>query len=374
LATHARIPFGPKGGCLPLISLNGKCLHRNEHRMFDILEELMVRHAFSDLNRLKALLLEYRARLESMVVPNGHRLAMMLAARNFSSAAALDELWHGVHQLGFVKGITEDLSDAGLERVAASLTAIAKTLLTRTGIQMAIIGEASAVSAAGSPVAEIWRGLAPRDSGGFRPPDIVPDPALPHEGWITPVAVSYVARVFQTVRMDHEDSPTLLVISKMLRSLFLHREIREKGGAYGGSARYDGESGLFAFASYRDPHVVATLKVYDRAMVFIRSGGYTDEDVKEAILQVCSDIDKPDPPGPAARKAFYRKIISLDDETRKRFKQSVLSTTRSRVKSVAERYFNPDATDHAVAVISGAEKLKAANHQAPGSPLVLYRI
>ena len=57
---------------------------------------------------------------------------------------------------------------------------------------------------------------------------------------------------------------------------------------------------------------------------FITSGKYQDEDIKEAILQVCSDIDKPDPPGPAAKKSFYRKIVSMKDEDRRRFKKRLL--------------------------------------------------
>jgi len=34
---------------------------------------------------------------------------------------------------------------------------------------------------------------------------------------------------------------------------FLHREIREKGGAYGGGASAAPVEGIFGFMSYRDP-------------------------------------------------------------------------------------------------------------------------
>jgi len=156
--------------------------------------------------------------------------------------------------------------------------------------------------------------------------------------------------------------------------MYLHREIREKGGAYGGFALYSPEDGLFSFASYRDPHIVSTLAAFDNAAAFIRSGSFSDEDVKEAILQVCSEIDKPDPPGPAARKAYYRKIISLDDEMRIRFKSRLLSLTRNQVVQAAGKYFDQNETQRAVAVISGEDKLKAANEKLAGNPLELHRI
>jgi len=114
--------------------------------------------------------------------------------------------------------------------------------------------------------------------------------------------------------------------------------------------------------------------VYAAAADFARSGRYSDEDVKEAILQVCSEIDRPDPPGPAARRAFYRKIVSLSDEIRTQFKTRLLSLKRHDVKRVAEKYFDMQAEQRAVAVISSEEKLKEANQQLADQPLKLLQI
>jgi len=97
LACHARTSFGDTAHCLPLVAFNGKCLVRHQGKMFEIIQELLCNFAFSDLVRLKSLFLEYRAGLESMIVQNGHRLAMSLASRNFSLTSALNEAWHGVH-------------------------------------------------------------------------------------------------------------------------------------------------------------------------------------------------------------------------------------------------------------------------------------
>jgi hypothetical protein len=156
--------------------------------------------------------------------------------------------------------------------------------------------------------------------------------------------------------------------------MYLHREIREKGGAYGGFAIYNAEDGLFSFGSYRDPHIMATLAAYSRAADFIRSGNYTEEDVKEAILQTCSEIDKPDPPGPGARKAFFRRIIGLSDETRQRHKEQLLKLNRKAVMAVADRYFNTDPSNKAVAVISNRDRLDAVNQKKGGVTLTLHTV
>ena len=236
------------------------------------------------------------------------------------------------------------------------------------------MGEESALTSARSCAQSLFDGFKPGKEDGFKAPDITLDDGVIREGWSTSSAVSFVALTFETIRMAHEDAPALAVISKILRSMYLHREIREKGGAYGGFALYSPEDGLFSFASYRDPHIVSTLAAFDNAAAFIRSGSFSDEDVKEAILQVCSEIDKPDPPGPAARKAYYRKIISLDDEMRTRFKSRLLALTRSQVVEAAGKYFDINESQRAVAVISGEDKLKAANEKLTGKPLELHRI
>ena len=342
--------------------------------MFDIIQELLHHSDFSNLTRLKNLLLEYRAGLESMVIHNGHRLAISLASRNLSSTRKLSETWNGVHQLQTIKRLVDELDDDKFKSLSLDLATIGETLFTRKNFQMALIGGDSVLSDARASAQSLFSGFGDGHEDGFKAPHVTMNDGNIREGWTTSSAVSFVALAFETVRMEHEDSAALSVISKILRSMYLHREIREKGGAYGGFALYSPEDGLFCFASYRDPHIVSTLKAFDNAAAFIRSGSFGDEDVNEAILQVCSEIDKPDPPGPAARKAFYRKIIFLSDDMRTQFKSRLLSLTRKQVIQAAEKYFDGDQEKKAVAVISGEEKLKAANEVLSDNPLKLNRI
>jgi Zn-dependent M16 (insulinase) family peptidase len=374
LSVHARTRFGKDGQCIPYIAFNGKCLNRHQADMFGILQEILFHYDPSDKTRLKHLLLEYRAGMDSMIVHSGHRFAMSLASRNFSSTTNLSEAWHGIHQLKTIKEITDDLTEERLAAVSQALDSIGHSLINRDNIKMAIIGEQQVLKETISPLAVIESKLKDRIPIDFETPDMIVKDSRIWEGWSTASAVSFVARAFRTARLGHEDSPALYVIGKLLRSLYLHREIREKGGAYGGFSVYSPEDGIFSFASYRDPHILNTLNVFDGAVRFIRSGDFTDEDIKEAVLQACSELDKPDTPGVAARKAFFRKIISLNDEARIRFKQGILALTRRKVQSVVDKYFDAAERAYSVAVISNEEKLTATNQKLPDHPLTLHRI
>jgi Zn-dependent M16 (insulinase) family peptidase len=106
-------------------------------------------------------------------------------------------------------------------------------------------------------------------------------------------------------------------------------------------------------------------------------GDYTQTDVKEAILQVCSDIDRPETPGPAAMKAFYRDIAKLTNEIRQQFKDELLKLDKKRIQHIARRYFDLDSQKTGISVISSRSQLEQANKtlEAQGQlPLKLIKI
>ena len=74
------------------------------------------------------------------------------------------------------------------------------------------------------------------------------------EARIVPVPVAFNVRFFKTVRFTHPDSPALLVLSNYLRDTFLHRELREKGGAYGAGTVFTLSNTASSLFTARSPH------------------------------------------------------------------------------------------------------------------------
>jgi Zn-dependent M16 (insulinase) family peptidase len=108
-------------------------------------------------------------------------------------------------------------------------------------------------------------------------------------------------------------------------------------------------------------------------VTYIQSGDYTGEEITESVLQVCSDIDRPDTPAETATRAFYRKLVGLTDTERARFKNGVLAVTRETVREAARRHFPADKAGYGTVVISSEELLKKANTRLV-PPLTLHRI
>src|SRR5260370_21556588 len=89
-----------------------------------------------------------------------------------------------------------------------------------------------------------------------------PDPLKAEpEARTAPVPVAFNVRIFKTVRYTNPDSPALLVLANYLRDTFLHRELREKGGAYGGYAQAGIGPWTFYFGSFPDPNIAPTYPV-----------------------------------------------------------------------------------------------------------------
>ncbi|WDP84973.1 MAG: insulinase family protein [Desulfobacter sp.] len=358
--------FSQNGDSHSFLALQGKALDRNIDPMFDLMDEFVNAYGFSDHDRLKNLVLQYQTGMESSIVSTGHRYAISLSAQHLSKASHINELWHGITQFQQIKALTasighEKKGKAALDALENNLAAMAKALLRKENIKPAVIGDAPSLVQADQRIRQIQDRLAQGGTKAFFTPEMETNCIRPYEGWYTNTAVSFVGQSFKTVRITHEDSPGLAVISKLLRALFLHKEIREKGGAYGGFAMYNTEEGIFSFGSYRDPHIKRTLDVYADACDFIVQGNFSETDVKEAILQVCSDIDKPQTPGPAAMKAFYRNITKLSDEIRKGFKDALLRLDKAKIKKIAATYFTRDEEKKGISVISSKPMLEEAN-------------
>jgi Zn-dependent M16 (insulinase) family peptidase len=163
-----------------------------------------------------------------------------------------------------------------------------------------------------------------------------------------------------------------MVLAKLLRAEFLHREIREKGGAYGGLAGYNAEAGQFSLLSYRDPHILRTLQVYDDAIEWAVAGDFPEDSLKESILAVFGDIDKPLSPAGVGAEEFANIRQGLTLEMRNQMRQQLLAVDVAALQQVAEKYLKNGLSS--VAVLAGEPALQQANEQLGDAGLELRKI
>uniref|UniRef100_A0A672JR63 Presequence protease, mitochondrial n=1 Tax=Salarias fasciatus TaxID=181472 RepID=A0A672JR63_SALFA len=161
-----------------------------------------------------------------------------------------------------------------------------------------------------------------------------------------PFTVNFVSESIRTVPFCHQDYASLSILARMMTAKFLHGEIREKGGAYGGGARMG--SGLFSFYSYRDPNSVQTLSAFHRGVDWAKSGRFTQQDIDEAKLSVFSAVDSPVAP---SDKGMGRFLSGVTDEMKQGHRQRLFAVSHHNLVDVAERYLGAGQRTCGIAIL-----------------------
>jgi Zn-dependent M16 (insulinase) family peptidase len=330
--------------------LSGKALARNHEALSEFLQETLETVRWDELDRIREILAQDRAHAEQSVTGNGHGLAMGAASSGMSPAAALNHRWRGLGGIQALKSLDDSLSDrSALEKLARDFQRIHELLL-RARRQFLVVGEDERRSEFLAGLGAHWAAAA-GDLGTFAPPPIRESV---REMWLTSTQVNFCAKAYPTVPIEHEDAAPLAVLGGFLRNGFLHRVIREQGGAYGGGAGHDPDNAVFRFFSYRDPRLADTLVDFDRSLDWLRQNSHDGRQLEEAILGVIGAIDKPGSPAGEAKKAFQNSLNGRTPDQRRRFRSRILEVSLDDLRRVGAQYLRPEAASVAVITSSAA--------------------
>lgn len=350
--------------------LKGKALVRNCEPLFGLLHDILLTPNFSDLQRIHTVLNQLQVSLENSVPQSGHTYAARTAAASLSLIGWQREQWAGLSQVALIRELAAKPVDE-LGELATILTEIAGRLFSQQQLQTAITVEAENFSPFKIALGQLVEQLPLESSRQKSAVEDFKSQSI-WQGVIWSLPVNYVTRVFRAVPYTHPDSAALTVLAKMLRAEFLHREIREKGGAYGGLAGYNAEAGQFSMLSYRDPHILRTLQVYDQAIDWAVAGEFPPDSVKEAVLAVFGDLDKPLSPAGAGAEEFANIRQGMTLEMRNHMRQQLLAVDGSALQKVAEKYLKNG--ESSVAVLAGDAALQQANAELGDDSLELLKI
>ena len=333
-----------------LFVLSGKALTRNQGALAELLAETFVSPRFDEPERLRELVAQGRAQAEAHVTRSGHVLAISAATAGLGRYAALEEEWHGMRGIRSLKSLDDSLAERpALSDFAARLEAI-RGAIGKSRIEILAVGEAlePAAECAGELARSIANGAA--TSTPFNPDFGAAARAREssREAWLTTSEVSFCARAFPAVPQAHADAPALRVLGPYLRNTFLHRAIREQGGAYGAGAGYGADSGTFRFFSYRDPRIGGTFADFEAAVRRVLDEPQDEAHLEEAILGVISDLDRPSSPAGQAIGTYFGTRHGRDPAQRRRYRRAVLGVTLEDLRRVAGEYLVPERARDAV--------------------------
>ena len=329
------------------IIFSSKALTRHHSAMTGLLKESLLTPRFDEYTRIRELMAQRRARSEQSVTGSGHSLAMLAAASGLCAGSALSHRLRGLQGIHFLKKLDDSFADeAEVKSLAEKFVQLHEFVLNAPR-QMLLVGEAEYRANYLEDIAANWGGAVSESSifTGFNASAVN---ETVRQCWITNTQVNFCAKAFPTVTVEHDDAAALTVLAGFLRNGYLHRVIREQGGAYGGGASHDADTASFRFFSYRDPRLTETLDDFDAAIEWLLSEKHEWRLVEEAILGVVSSIDKPGSPAGEARDAFFSELYGRTPSQRQAFRARVLNVKLNDLQRVGELYLQSGNASEAV--------------------------
>ncbi len=346
-----------------ILTLSGKGLAVNQVALSELMVDMLTSAPFNEYSRIAELVAQNASRKEQSVSGQGHSLAMLVASAGLAAGAALSNRSRGLPSIILARELAEQVKEkAGVETLAAELQAI-HALVVASKPQALLVADDEHQQVFVQQFAEQFKRLT--QSSTLATPFVVETTeTISAQAWLVNTQVSFCSKVYPTVPVAHLDSAPLTVVGELLRNGYLHRAVREQGGAYGSGASQDSGDALFRFFSYRDPRTVETVQEFDRSIEWLLNRGATEAQLEEAILGVVGSMDKPGSPAGEAKATFMNRLFGRTPEQRMEFRARILAVTLEDVKRVTELYL-ADPAKGVTAIVTNsslAEKLPA-NYQ-----------
>lgn len=328
--------------------LSSKALARKSQEQAALMGDMLSSLRFDELPRIRDLVAQQRARREQSIPGHGHSLAMHAACAGMSPIARLHHDLSGLAGVSTLRQLDNAINnESELETFAGNLEALFARI-RESNWEALVVAEPGAAEAVAHEACASWNTLSKQDVSALELGQLR---ETVRECWVVNSQVSFCAKAYATVPSSHADAAALTVLAGYLRNGFLHRAIREQGGAYGGGASHDASIAAFRFYSYRDPRIAGTLDDFDASLLWLRDGKHSAAGLEEAILGVIGTLDKPGSPAGEAKQDFHNRRFGRDHERRMAFRRRILEVTFDDLQRVAQTYLRPDQAS--IAVVTG---------------------
>ncbi len=350
------------------LTVSTRGFNRHQEALSECLHDSITDLRFDEGKRIQEILSQHVARREMSVSNNGHGLAMQAASASLSPGARFQHDVYGLKGLVALKQLLKKLGSAdGLAAVQDALQALHQKLIS-SECRLLLIAQAEQIEQAQRAFGSQWQSHKAQHA-------VAPFPAAqqsPDEVWLNNASVNYCALAFPTVAMGHQDAAALTVLGGFLRNGFLHRSIREQGGAYGGGASQDNGNACFRFYSYRDPRLADTYSDFEASLEWLQNHKHSDDSLEQAILGVIGSLDKPGSPAGEARDDFHSRLFGRNPQRRKDFRQAVLAVNIEDLKRVANTYFATEK--RRLAALSHEAELKRSREWVEANRMDIQRL
>ena len=319
------------------LTLSSRTLNPKAVEMARLVKETANEPRFDEVDRIRELVQQLSIRRSNSVASNGHQYAMSAAAASLRPLANISDFLSGIPAIMRLKKLARDIDDdQQLQDLAAAMQQL-HDRLRRNSPELLVISEAAFLERYSEAVSALWGETAQAEESRF---DVASIDKPGDRAFVVTTQVNYCASVYPTIPESSEDAAALSVLAGVLRNNYLHAEVREKGGAYGGGAGHDSTTGLFRFYSYRDPRLMDTFEAFSESIDWALNNDITDLMLEEAVLGIISSVDAPGSPSGEIRQAFHHGLFGRSAEHREASRGRYLEVRQNDLRRVIDTYLH----------------------------------
>lgn len=340
--THGS-PQNPDNSFLKM-NFSGVSLNSNVEKMISLWKELLLDTDFKNVAKLSTLIKSMTSDNLSDIVSSGHSYARTTATSKISNVGLIQEKISGIENIQFLSELAKLEATGQLEsEVIPKLEQIRDSLLVNgSGFKYGLTTSKDQCALHESVISKFDESLG-LSSYKLNPYEIQNENKTgnPIRDFIKiPSQVSFSSMAINGPGYTEKDASSLQVLSQLMTFKYLHGEIREKGGAYGGGASFDALNGLFSYYSYRDPKPFNSIGIFNQSANVINeriiSGEITEIDLEQAKLTIFQRLDAPVSVREEGLSEFH---FNIDDEMKQERRENLLDCSLNDVKEVSQVYF-----------------------------------
>ncbi|CUF02698.1 pitrilysin-like metalloprotease, putative [Bodo saltans] len=313
------------------------------------------------------------SRTVQSITRSGNAFATTSAASTLTNHAAIREAWGGLTHCSACSSLLEGLKDANGDSVSKlleqykSIATEVPLLMNRGGYLWATCEPDAADSVGAQLNAFSSRFTSTNSTSNVEVHITVPPPVWSNAAGSAattyhpmPIDTSFVGvAIPNNLKTLDRAQQAIRVGAQLLKNEYLHRAVREEGGAYGAAAasNLNGEVGGVAMSSYRDPTPDKTVEALSRASsVLQEAANVTQEKVDQSKLRLFAALDAPHSADSYGQALF---LHGTTNELRQQVRDILLGITPQDIMDSA-KYFDLQQADSRVAVLKPLEKPAAS--------------
>lgn len=318
----------------PMLSVDAKFMKHELDNALMLIKELILKTDYSSLKRVRELMGETRARMQSYFVESGDHVAMRRAAAGVSSANAFTELIEGISYYRFIEKMLAKSDDELLESIA-EIKSIINMIIGRDNCIIDITCNSELMESVTEKLPEFVNSLTcvgakagdhcgPLLAGGDK------SVLIRYSG-----EVNYVCLAGRFEELSLKQSGIMNVANKLVSREFLYNKLRVLGGAYGAGLVVNTLSGIGVYFSYRDPGLKNTIDTYGTVADFIRSFNPDDRTVLKLIIGTIGGMTRPLSPSSKGARALAKLLEGTTYEMLKEVRKAIINTTAEDIRALA---------------------------------------